>query len=257
MSGINSVKETEELLVSKNDDNTLARRAKAGDLQARETLILKNLSHVNRLLGKFSGKGVPDDVLYQEGCYGLIMGIDKYDPDRGASLGTYVSFYIDKYLHLAMMDNRPHPITIKYKATRNAKKYKNAVDALVMENGKTPSIQEIAEYLGISYEETTNIMNCTTQAVSFDDAEYLSIHTSAPDAETVVLEKLNEMCLDEFPVALTKREKQVLHLRFGFGEKGRPHSFVEIGEIMGICDDTVSSICRDALKKLRISIVNP
>lgn len=257
MSGSNCCTEVEQ---NKKDIQTLARLAQAGDRQAREKLILNNLYLVNRLLGKFSGRGVSDEVLYQEGCYGLILGIQKYNPDKGTSLATYVSYYIDKYLHLAMMENQPHPIMLKYKASRNANGYRYAIDTLQEKVGRTPSVQEIADYTGLSYKEVTNIVNGTSQTISYDNLEtlpYFPIHPGSLDAETITMQNLNEMCLDQFPVVLTKREQTVLALRFGFGKKGRPHSFIEIGEIMGFCDDTAAKICRDAIKKLRDSVVKP
>lgn len=241
----------------KEEDGVLARRAKAGDLQARETLILKNLSLVHHLLGKFKGKGVPYDVLYQEGCYGLILAVDKYDPDIGTTFGTYAGFYIDKYLHLAMMENSPHPIILKYKSSRNAKGCKTSKEILREKNGREPSINEIADHLGISYQEAVSIMNGTVTTVSFDDPN--AINLTPPfgydrDTETEALNNLNEMCLDAFPVTLTKREQDVLYFRFGFGPKGEPLTFGQIGSILGMCDDTAGKICRDALRKLRDSV---
>lgn len=257
MSGGNRCSEIGQKNISIDDIKLLARRARAGDAQARETLILKHLYLVDRLRAKFSGKGVPDEVLYQEGCYGLILGINKYNPDRGASLATYVSYYIDKYLHLAMIENQPHPIMLKYKATKYAREYKDAIDTLQSKIGRMPSVQEIADYLGLSYGQVTNIMNGTSQVLAYDDLfalPYIPVDACIPDAESITIENLNEMCLDQFPVVLTRREKTVLELRFGFGKKGRPHSFIEIGEIMKICDDTAAKICQEALQKLRDSI---
>ena len=239
------------------ENEVLARRARAGDLQARETLILNNLSLVNLLLVKFRGKGVPDDVLYQEACYGLILAVDKYDPDRGTAFGTFAGYYIDKYLHLAMMENAPHPIILKYKSSRNAKDCKAAVEDLFQQTGRQPSLYEIAEYLGIPYREVVSIMNGTVNTVSFDNP---AIMNQTPpfgynrDTEMEALDNLNEMCLDAFPVTLTKREQDVLYLRFGFGPNGRPHTFIEIGEALGVCDDVAGMICQHALKKLRDSV---
>lgn len=257
MSGGNDVLNSGGNPIGKEEDDILARRMKAGDPQAREELILKNLSLVVRMLGKFKGKGVPDDVLYQEACYGLILAVDKYDPDNRAQFSTYAAFYIDKYLHLAMMENAPHPVALKYKASKNAKACKEAREVLQEKTGRQPSTQEIADHVGIPYRNAVEIMNSTGRTVSFDDPNsiYLTLpHEYDCDTETKVLEDLNEMCLDAFPVALTKREKDILYLRFGFGSNGRPHTINEIEAALGICEDIVALTLRDTLKKLRDSV---
>ena len=70
-------------------------------------------------------------------------------------------------------------------------------------------------------------------------------------AEDEVLNLLNEMSLDDFPVPLTKREKAILYLRFGFGPDNKPFTFIEIGEILGMTDYTASRLYKEALEKLQ------
>lgn len=239
---------------TKEEDRRLAVRAKAGDMKAREDLIVNHLYLVKRLIASFIGKGVPDDVLYQEGCYGLILAVDRFDPDRNTSLDTYAGYYINKYLHRAMIENYPHPIMLKAKSSRHAKKYKEALTDLTASNGRPPSNQELADYLGISYESAAALMASTMQAVALDhpDTEDRLLHErQSRGAEVEALKNLNEMCLDGFPVTLSSREEDVLRLHFGFWPAEEPYTFTQIAGILGISTDTVSSDYHNAIKKLR------
>ena len=133
---------------NREEEYQLAKLSKAGDKKARETLILNHLPLVRRLMGIYTGKGTPHDVLFQEGCYGLILAIDRFDPDKGTALSTYAIHYIQKYLRKAIADNYPHPIILKEKSSAKAKKYKQAIETLTEKYGRSPSNREVADYLG-------------------------------------------------------------------------------------------------------------
>ncbi len=233
-------------------DEYLAQKAREGDLQARETLITEHLYLVDRLLGRFIGKGVPTDVLYQEGCYGLILAVDRYDPKRNTLLDTYATYYVNKYLWQAMMDNYPHPIILKQKSAKWCKRYKEATEQLTERLGRVPSNQEIADELGISYQSAASLLFASTNVTPFEDIEdRVSADYSGRGAEEDVLDRLNEMCLDAFPVSLSPTEEEILYLRFGFGPEGKPQTFIEIAHQLHLSSDTVSKYYYAAIEKLR------
>lgn len=236
-------------------DKALARKARAGDARARETLITEHLYLVDKIMRFYAGKGVPEDVLYQEGCYGLILAVDRYDPDRNTALDTYASYYVKRYLWQAMLDNAPHPIVLKQKSARQAMRYREAAERLTGQLGRPPSNQEIADELGISYQTVTSLMLIgDMQAISLDSMEAedrTPLIVSGRGVEEDVLNMFNEMCLDDFPVTLSPTEEEILLLRFGFGRGGKPHTFDQIGKLLNLSADTVSVYCSRALQKLR------
>lgn len=238
-------------------DKALAQKARGGDTHAREALIVEHMYLVDRLIGFFVGKGVPRDVLYQEGCYGLILAVDRFDPTRKVALDTYASYYVNKYLWQAMLDNHPHPVILKQKSAKWCKRYKETAELLTKKLGRYPSNQEIADELGIPYQSAASLMFVSMQAYSIDAAEddedRPSIATSTRAAEDEAISSLNEMCLDAFQANLSPTEEEILFLRFGFGPNGRPHSFIEIGSMLGFSPDTISSYYSIAIEKLRES----
>ena len=84
--GVNTAK----LKVLKNDETMdLLRRSKAGDKNARETLINGNLRLVLSVIQKFTGRGENADDLFQVGCVGLIKAIDNFDISQPVRFSTY------------------------------------------------------------------------------------------------------------------------------------------------------------------------
>ncbi len=235
-------------------DKDLALKARAGDTQAREALILEHLDLIDKMLGPFVAKGVPTDVLYQEGCYGLIQAVDRFDPNNSASLDTYASYYVKKYLCRAMQENFSHPIILKQKSSNMSRRYRETNAQLTEKLGREPTNQEIADEMGISYKAAASLLFSTIPAFSLDNmapSERLSESSLGRGVEATVLDNLNEMCLDEFPVTLSPTEEKILRLRFGFGPGGKPHTFAQIGKQFNVSADTISDYYTKAIQKLR------
>lgn len=86
LSGVNTAK----LKVLKNEETQqLLRRARDGDMAAREELIAGNLRLVLSVVQRFANRGENMDDLFQVGCVGLIKAVDGFEIDRGLRLSTY------------------------------------------------------------------------------------------------------------------------------------------------------------------------
>lgn len=227
-----------------------------GDLDAREALILRYLPVVNHLVKQFLEKGVPYDDLYQEGCYGLILAIDRFDPSKKTDVATFARYYILKHLYIALDDAQSACGALSDDTIQRAKKVKQSVEMLTAKLGHPPSAKEISADTGLSYKIVVQLLPTINAPVSFDDPSGEPIchaAASAPSAEEEVLSVLNEMDLSTFNVDLTKREQTVLFLRFGFGPSNEMLTFSEIGRRLGFCDEYVSRIYKEAIRKLRES----
>ena len=81
---------TSQLPVLKEKEKIeLLRKARAGDMQARQTMIQGNLRLVLSVVQRFAGRGESADDLFQVGCIGLIKAIDHFDPDLNVRFSTY------------------------------------------------------------------------------------------------------------------------------------------------------------------------
>ena len=76
-------------LLSQTEMEVLLRRAKEGDVSAREKLIEGNLRLVLSVIQRFDKRGENPDDLFQVGCIGLIKAISNFDPDKNVRFSTY------------------------------------------------------------------------------------------------------------------------------------------------------------------------
>ena len=78
-------------------------RARAGDFQARQSLIEHNLRLVVSIAKGYLGRGVPLSDLIEEGNLGLMHAIDKFEPERGFRFSTYATWWIRQSVDRALM----------------------------------------------------------------------------------------------------------------------------------------------------------
>ena len=89
-------------LLTPQEEIALARRIKRGDKQAREHMIKANLRLVVKIARDYEGLGVPLLDLVNEGNIGLMKGVERFDPRKGAKLSTYASWWIKQSIKRAL-----------------------------------------------------------------------------------------------------------------------------------------------------------
>lgn len=88
--------------LDREQERDLARRSRAGDLEARAALIRSGLRHVVQRAGMLGYRGEAFDDAVQSGCLGLIRAVDRFDPDRGSRLRTYAWWWIGEAMRAAV-----------------------------------------------------------------------------------------------------------------------------------------------------------
>src|SRR5271157_3380297 len=81
-------------LLTPKEEITLARRIRRGDKKAREQMITANLRLVVKIARDYEGLGLPLLDLINEGNIGLMKGVERFNPRKGAKLSTYASWWI-------------------------------------------------------------------------------------------------------------------------------------------------------------------
>src|SRR6266436_6522912 len=89
-------------LITPKEEIELARRIKRGDKQAREAMIKANLRLVVKIARDYEGLGLPLLDLVNEGNIGLMKGVERFDPKKGAKLSTYASWWIKQAIKRAL-----------------------------------------------------------------------------------------------------------------------------------------------------------
>jgi RNA polymerase primary sigma factor len=135
-----------------------------------------------------------------------------------------------------------------------------AQQRLTQELQRAPSMEELAEQLGLNPQRVGELLRAMATTVSLDGPVGAGEETSLADLlanrDTVPLdERVQERLLGEEAArtldrALTAREKLVLEMRFGLGERD-VYPLESIGRRLGLTRERVRQIEQQALEKLR------
>lgn len=245
--GINTAK----LKVLKSEESMeLLRRARNGDMVAREELIAGNLRLVLSVIQRFSSRGENADDLFQVGCIGLIKAIDNFNTDLDVKFSTYGVPMIIGEIRRYLRDNST--IRVSRSVRDMAYRILQAKEAYIVQNQKEPTIDEIAKLLDVRREDVVVAMDAVVDPVSLFDPVYTDGSDTVCVMDKVRDEKNNdEIWLDRIALGdaidrLTERERKILTLRFFQGK-----TQMEVSEEIGISQAQVSRLEKSALNQIR------
>ena len=245
-------------LLTHDEEKELARRAAAGDIEARRRLIESNLRLVIAIARRYTSTGVPLIDLIQEGNLGLMRAAEKFDYQRGCHFGTYATWWIRQAVSRAAGEQSRLIHLPEHVATR-LRKVRRIAAQLSQENGLDPLPEQIATACNIEVNEVADLLGVIEQPVSLDapvddEARYsladtLEDSTTPAPADTASQHLLGEE-LHRALALLTPRERAVVTLRYGIGD-GRSRTLLEVGKELGISRERVRQLEVVALMKLR------
>ena len=236
----------------------LARRSRAGDAVARKRIILANLRLVVHIARSYRSRGLPLLDLIEEGNLGLIMAVDRFEPERGLRFSTYAAIWIRQAI-LRSLAEQARAVRIPVQMFQQVSRFSRAERSLRARLGREPVTEEIATELGISAPRAQRLAALITGLRSLDEGSGLEAfeQLSAEDlgeapasVERLVEIQLEHEKLDRLLRSLSQREEQVLRIRYGFHD-GVARTLAQTGEHFGISRERVRQIEARALEKLR------
>ena len=227
-----------------------------GDEEARDQLISSHLNLVRFLAYKFRNKGEPIDDLIQVGTIGLIKAVDRFDIERGLEFTTYATPTILGEIKRHFRD-KGWSVRVPRRLQELSAKVNKATEALTQDLQRTPTLDEVADYLEVSIDEVLEAMESgeaystipleTGGSSSEDDAPSVidrygqeDTHLSGSDDRIVLAEVLE---------GFTPKEQEAIRLRFVDGL-----TQIEIAERMEISQVQVSRLLRRTLKRMQEKI---
>lgn len=235
----------------------VGRLVQQGDPAAKEKMIVSNLRLVVSIAKNYRGNGTPFIDLIQSGNIGLNRAVEKFDPDRGFRFSTYATWWIRQACQRAAVDQAR---TIKmpvHVADRERKIYRFQ-HRFSLENGRMPTIEEIAEELDLLQRHVEEVMDAGRVAVSLQkpvgfeedgvlgDLLYDNTQVS-PDEEA--LENVEKGKIREAIESLPEPARSIIKKYFGFD--GESLSIDEIGKELDLPLHKVRSIKKEALFRLQ------
>lgn len=237
----------------------LAKRAEHGDDKAREQLVNANLRLVTSIAKKYQNRGIPMEDLIQEGILGLIHAVDKYDWRRGFRFSTYATHWIRQALGRAI-ENQGRTIRLPSHAVESLGRIKRTRESLASRLHRDPTVAEIAEEVKMPPDKVETLLKSETpepmslDAPAGESTTRLGDLLPSEDSHSPSARVFHRVLHDEVRRALhalTPREREVLTLRYGFGEEGGPMTLEQVGKALHLSRERARQIEAGALQKLR------
>ena len=242
---------TSKLKVLKNEETTeLLKRAKAGDMAAREELIAGNLRLVLSVIQKFSNRGENADDLFQVGCIGLIKAIDNFDVTMDVRFSTYGVPMIIGEIRRYLRDNSAMRVSRSMRDT--AYKVLQVKEKFMGEHQREPTVEEVAKLLDIKREDVVFALDAIVDPVSLyepvysDGGDTVCVMDQVKDSKNSDESWLERIALKEAISHLSERERHILDLRFFQGK-----TQMEVSAEVGISQAQVSRLEKNALDHMR------
>ncbi len=235
---------------TEDEKRELLIKARGGDHNARNMLVMGNLRLVLSVVGRFNPKKESVDDLFQVGCIGLIKAIDNFNLDMNVKFSTYAVPMIIGEVRRYQRDNNAVRVSrgmrdLAYRALQT----KEEISRLEQ---REATVTEIATRLEVSEKAVSEAMEAIVEPISLFDSVYgdgedtVYVIDKLADEDETDESWVENISLREAMKKLSGRELGIIERRF---YKGRTQ--MEIAAEIGISQAQVSRLEKGAIEKLR------
>lgn len=238
-------------------EDAVARRARAGDPSALETLIQANLRFVISVAKRYQNRGVPFADLIQEGNVGLVTAAKKFDPDQGVKFISYAVWWIRQAI-LAALARQSRPVRLPLNRATELGRILRARADLKQRFGREPTAPEISAETSLRLPTVEMLLALNAAEVRLDAPIGGSEDSQLADRflvdELDLDQGLDRRLLQErVALALQRirpRDARVLRLYYGLQGESE-HTLEQIGQLLGVTRERVRQLRDRALTDLR------
>jgi RNA polymerase primary sigma factor len=245
-------------LLTSQQELEVARRVVAGDAEAMQELVKRNLRFVISVAKKYQNRGLALTDLIGEGNVGLLTAARKFDPDQGVKFISYAVWWIRQSI-LAALARQGRSVRVPLNRTADLSRIVRSAENLRQDLQREPTPEEIAAATGLAIDVVQSLATLNSSDVRLDgpldqetDRSLIDrfVVDEEGDTEARVMDRLLTEQIALALSSLPPRDAKVLQLYFGLND-GREHTLEEIGGMLGVTRERVRQLRDRALKRLR------
>lgn len=243
--------------LSMEEEKELGNKIQQGDNNALKKLVLSNLKFVVSIANKYKNNGIHIFDIIEQGNLGLIEAAKRYEPSKNVKFITYAVWWIRQAI-IQGLTEQSGSVKLPAKQANILFKINYALESLMKELNREPTLQELSEETGIKEEDISSIIRASKNDLSLDtpfsetsDNSFLdNLEDTSPTIEDEIIKKILKNSLDEIVSDLEERESSIIVKRYGL-DGDEPQTLEEIGEDLKISRERVRQIETKAMDKLR------
>lgn len=242
------VKVEKNVYLKDHEVKELIERSQSGDTEARDLIVSKNMRLVWSVVQRFLNRGYEPDDLFQIGCIGLLKSVDKFDLSFDVKFSTYAVPMIIGEIQRFIRDDGTVKVSRSLKELNN--KIRRAKDELSKEVGRTPTVNELSEYLDISVEDIVMAQDANRLPTSIHETVFEN------DGDPItLLDQIDDgndgrwfesIALKEAIAELDEREQLIVYLRYY-----KDQTQLEVAVRLGISQVQVSRLEKKILQYMK------
>jgi RNA polymerase primary sigma factor len=227
--------------VSRQEEQEVFRRARAGDKGARDRLIKSNMRFVLKVALQYRGCPIPLSDLVNEGCMGLIKAVEAFDTTRGIKFISYAVWWMKAYITKAINETG----SIIRLPANQCLRVRKALKEQVQGQEPDPEVRTLLQTAGrgLSFDAPLTGESSTTFSEVLRDER-------AADAEAEIDKRATGDLMKEILSELPVREAQVITGLFGMDDSA-PLTLREVGQDLDLSHERVRQLRDQALSRIR------